>query len=53
MERLKLTISIVVGMAAVLIVWRVGFYPQVPEQTEKPTETKKVVATKPQVSEEV
>ncbi len=42
MERSKLRISIVVGIAAVLIIWRVGFYPPVPGQTEKPTETKVV-----------
>ncbi len=45
MERSKLKISIVVGLAAVLIIWRVGFYPPVPEQAEKPGETE--VATKP------
>lgn len=48
MERSKLIISIVVGIASVLIIWRVGFYPPVPEQTEKPTETKVVTeAEKP------
>jgi hypothetical protein len=36
MERSKLIMSIVVGIAAVLIIWRVGIYPPVPEQTEKP-----------------
>jgi type II secretory pathway component GspD/PulD (secretin) len=46
MERSKLIMSIVVGIAAVLIIWRVGFYPPVPEQTEKPTETKVVTETK-------
>ena len=40
MERSKLIMSIVVGIAAVLIIWRVGIYPPVPEQTEKPVETK-------------
>ena len=40
MDRSKSIISIVVGLAAVLIVWRVGFYPPVPEQVEKSTETK-------------
>jgi general secretion pathway protein D len=39
MERSKSVISIVVGLAAVLIVWRVGFYSQVPKQTEEPAET--------------
>jgi hypothetical protein len=48
MERSKLRISIVVGIAAVLIIWRVGFYPPVPEQTEEPVETKVVTeAEKP------
>ncbi|MHC4489002.1 MAG: secretin N-terminal domain-containing protein [Planctomycetota bacterium] len=45
MEWSKLKISIVVGLAAVLIIWRVGFYPPVPEQAEKPGETE--VATEP------
>jgi general secretion pathway protein D len=46
MERSKSTISIVVGLAAILIIWRVGFYPPVPEQTAEPvkTETPKVAA---------
>jgi len=48
MERSKLIISIVVGIAAVLIIWRVGFYPPVPGQAEKPAETKVVTeAEKP------
>jgi len=34
MERSKSVISIIVGLAAVLIVWRVGFYPPVPDQPE-------------------
>ena len=38
MERSKSIISIVVGIAAILIVWRVGFYPPVPEQDQKPGE---------------
>ncbi len=46
MERSKFRISIVVGILAVLIIWRVGFYPPVPEQTEKPTETKVVTESK-------
>ncbi len=51
MERSKLKISIVVGLAAVLIIWRVGFYPPVPEQAEKPGETE--VATEPGKPDEV
>ncbi len=48
MERSKLIISIVVGIASVLIIWRVGFYPPVPGQVEKPAETKVVTeAEKP------
>ncbi len=48
MERSKLIISIVVGIAAILIIWRVGIYPPVPGQTEKPAETKVVTeAEKP------
>jgi general secretion pathway protein D len=39
MERSKSIISIVVGLAAILIIWRVGFYPPLPEQTKKPVET--------------
>ena len=39
MERSKSIISIVVGLAAILIIWRVGFYPPAPEQTEKPVVT--------------
>ncbi|MGD8500218.1 MAG: hypothetical protein PVJ86_06195, partial [Phycisphaerales bacterium] len=50
MERSKSVISIVVGLAAVLIVWRVGFYPQVPTQTEEPRETE--VAVEPNEPEE-
>jgi general secretion pathway protein D len=42
MERSKVIISIVVGIAAVFIIWRIGIYPQPPgpETAEKPTETK-------------
>jgi general secretion pathway protein D len=43
MERSKSTISIVVGLAALLIVWRVGFYPEVAKQTEKPGEVEVAV----------
>jgi len=50
MDRSKSIISIVVGLAALLIVWRVGFYPPVPEQAEKSTETK--VAADPNKSGE-
>ncbi len=39
MERSKVIVSIFVGLAAVFIVWRVGFYPPVPEKVEKPAET--------------
>jgi len=45
MERSKLVISIVVGIAAVIIIWRVGFYPPVPEPEAKPAETE--VAAEP------
>jgi general secretion pathway protein D len=38
MERAKFIISILVGAAAVLIIWRVGFYPPVPEQTKETIE---------------
>jgi general secretion pathway protein D len=50
MERSKLIISIVVGIASVLIIWRVGFVPDppIPGQAEKPAETKVVTeAEKP------
>jgi len=40
MDRSKTIISIVVGLAAVLIIWRVGFYPPVPGQADKPGEAK-------------
>ncbi|MCP4263528.1 MAG: hypothetical protein GY774_39380 [Planctomycetes bacterium] len=40
MDWVKSIISVVVGIAAVVIIWRVGIYPPVPEQTKKPTETK-------------
>ena len=40
MDRSKSIISIVVGLAAVLIVWRVGFYPPVPGQVEQSGEAK-------------
>jgi len=47
MERSKSIISIVVGLAAILIIWRVGFYPPAPEQTETPVVTE--VAAEPNV----
>jgi len=47
MERSKSIISIVVGVAAVLIVWRVGFYPPVPEQHRKPGEVAAAEPNKP------
>jgi len=51
MERSKSIISIVVGLAAILIIWRVGFYPPSPEQTEKPVVTE--VAAEPNVPGDV
>jgi len=51
MERSKSIISIVVGLAAILIIWRVGFYPPSPEQTEKTDETE--VAAEPNVPGDV
>jgi general secretion pathway protein D len=47
MERSKSIISIVVALAAILIVWRVGFYPPVPKQTEKPAGTEIKAAVEP------
>lgn len=49
MERSKSVISIIVGLAAILIVWRVGFYPPVPvsEQSVKPAEVEVAVAAEP------
>ncbi|MFC1635904.1 secretin N-terminal domain-containing protein, partial [Planctomycetota bacterium] len=49
MERSKSIISIVVGIAAILIVWRVGFYPDVPEKDQKLGE---VAAAEPDKSAE-
>ena len=49
MDWLKSIISVVVGIAAVLIIWRVGFYPPIPGQAEKPTETKVVAETEKSV----
>lgn len=45
MDRSRSIISILVGLAAVFIVWRVGFYPPLPEPAETPGETK--VAAEP------
>jgi len=39
MEQSKKIISIVVGVAAILIIWRVGFYPPVTQPTETPEQT--------------
>ncbi|MBN2594742.1 MAG: hypothetical protein JXA81_14635 [Sedimentisphaerales bacterium] len=46
MERSKSIISMVVGLVAILIIWRVGFYPPTPvtEQTEQPVETETEMA---------
>ena len=49
MERSKSIISIVVGLAAILIIWRIGFYPPVPEQTEKPVEAVTETVVEPNV----
>ena len=51
MERSKSIISIVVCLAAILIIWRVGFYPPVPGQTDKPVETE--VAAEPNLPGDV
>jgi len=54
MDWLKSIISVVVGIAAVLIIWRVGFVPEPPisGQAEKPTETKIVAESeKPEESQ--
>jgi general secretion pathway protein D len=53
MERSKSIISMVVGLAAILIIWRVGFYPPAPEQTEKLVETETEVAAEPNAPGEV
>jgi len=44
MERSKSIVLILVGIAVVLIVWRIGFYSPMPEQPEQPAE---VAAAKP------
>ncbi|MHC4557612.1 MAG: secretin N-terminal domain-containing protein [Planctomycetota bacterium] len=43
MERSKSIISIIVGLAAVLIIWRVGFQSPIPAQPEEPAETEVAV----------
>jgi len=53
MERSKSIISIVVGLAAILIIWRVGFYPPALEQAEKPIETETEVAAEPNAPDEI
>jgi general secretion pathway protein D len=40
MDRSKSIISIIVGLAAVLIIWWVGFHPEVPKSPAEPNETK-------------
>jgi general secretion pathway protein D len=55
MERSKSIISIVVGLAAILIIWRVGFYPPGPasEKVQEPVKTKTQVAAEPNAPGEV
>jgi general secretion pathway protein D len=55
MERSKSIISIVVGLAAILIIWRVGFYPPGPasEIVQEPVKTETQVAAEPNASDEV
>jgi len=55
MERSKSIISIVVGLAAILIIWRVGFYPAPPasEQAEKTVGTETEVAAETNVPGDV
>ena len=50
MERSKSIISILVGVGAVLIVWRVGFYPPIPEQPEKSAD---VAVAEPNTPDEI
>jgi len=42
MERSKIIILICVGFASLFIIWRVGIYPPIPEQAEKPDGSKVV-----------
>lgn len=53
MERSKSVISIIVGLAAVLIVWRVGFYPPVPVSNQPPKPAEVEVAAEPNKPAEV
>jgi len=55
MERSKSIISIVVGLAAILIIWRVGFYPPGPasEKVQEPVKTETEVAAEPNAPGEV
>jgi general secretion pathway protein D len=54
MERSKSIISIVVGLAAILIIWRIGFYPPpAPEQAEDMFETETEVAAETSAPGEV
>ncbi|MHC4206962.1 MAG: secretin N-terminal domain-containing protein, partial [Planctomycetota bacterium] len=54
MERSKSIISIVVGLAAILIIWRIGFYPPpAPEQAEDMVETETEVAAETSAPGEV
>ena len=55
MERSKSIISIVVGLAAILIIWRVGFYPPGPasEKVQEPVKTETEVAAEPNAPAEV
>ncbi|MEK7996407.1 MAG: secretin N-terminal domain-containing protein [Planctomycetota bacterium] len=53
MERSKSVISIIVGLAAVLIVWRVGFYPPVPAPAPSEESAEVEVAAEPNAPAEV
>ncbi|MHC4507877.1 MAG: hypothetical protein ACYTAO_02825, partial [Planctomycetota bacterium] len=53
MERSKSVISIIVGLAAVLIVWRVGFYPPLPAPEQPPEPAETVVAAEPNAPAQV
>jgi len=46
MDRSKSIISIVVGIAAVLIIWWVGFHPEAPQPPGEPNETKVTAGSK-------
>ena len=47
MERSKSIVLILVGIAVVLIVWRIGFYSPMPEQPEQPAEVAAAEPNKP------